>query len=44
MASPGELYGEAGAGFVRVAVVQPDERIALVASRLAATPAPTMSR
>ncbi len=42
--SPGELYGEAGAGCVRVAVVQPDERIALVASRLAATPAPTMSR
>ena len=33
--SPGEFYGPAGAGFVRVAVVQPDDRIALVADRLA---------
>jgi succinyldiaminopimelate transaminase len=32
--SPGELYGEAGAGFVRLAVVQPDDRLALAASRL----------
>jgi succinyldiaminopimelate transaminase len=32
--SPGELYGEPGAQFVRVAVVQPDERLELVASRL----------
>jgi succinyldiaminopimelate transaminase len=32
--SPGELYGEAGTGFVRLAVVQPDDRLALAASRL----------
>ena len=32
--SPGEFYGDDGAGFVRVAVVQPDERVALVAERL----------
>lgn len=32
--SPGEFYGEAGAGHVRVAAVQPDDRIALVADRL----------
>ncbi len=32
---PGEFYGPDGAGFVRVAVVQPDDRIALVAERLA---------
>ncbi|MDX2381639.1 MAG: aminotransferase class I/II-fold pyridoxal phosphate-dependent enzyme [Acidimicrobiia bacterium] len=32
--SPGEFYGDDGAGFVRVAVVQPDDRIALVAERL----------
>ena len=31
---PGEFYGELGAGHVRVAVVQPDDRIALVAERL----------
>jgi succinyldiaminopimelate transaminase len=36
LVSPGEFYGPAGAGFVRVAVVQPDDRIALVAERLAA--------
>jgi succinyldiaminopimelate transaminase len=36
LASPGELYGEAGRDHVRVAVVQPDERIALAASRLTA--------
>jgi succinyldiaminopimelate transaminase len=34
LVSPGELYGSAGAGFVRVAVVQPDERLQLVAERL----------
>ncbi len=38
LVSPGDFYGEAGAGFVRVAVVQPDERIALVADRLSASP------
>ena len=32
--SPGEFYGPDGAAFVRVAVVQPDERVALVAQRL----------
>jgi aspartate/methionine/tyrosine aminotransferase len=32
--SPGELYGEAGASFIRLAVVQPDDRLALAASRL----------
>jgi len=32
--SPGDLYGEAGGEFVRIAVVQPDERIALAADRL----------
>jgi succinyldiaminopimelate transaminase len=32
--SPGEFYGPAGAAHVRVAVVQPDERLALVARRL----------
>jgi aspartate/methionine/tyrosine aminotransferase len=34
LASPGEFYGPAGAGFVRLAMVQPDERLDLVASRL----------
>jgi succinyldiaminopimelate transaminase len=32
--SPGELYGDAGADFVRIAVVQPDDRLALAAQRL----------
>ena len=32
--SPGEFYGEAGRGFVRAAVVQPTERLRLVADRL----------
>jgi succinyldiaminopimelate transaminase len=35
LVSPGEFYGPDGAAFVRVAVVQPDDRIALVAERLA---------
>jgi len=35
LVSPGEFYGPEGAGHVRVAVVQPDERLALVADRLA---------
>jgi aspartate/methionine/tyrosine aminotransferase len=34
LVSPGEFYGPAGADHVRVAVVQPDERIELVARRL----------
>ncbi len=32
--SPGELYGDAGRDFVRVAMVQPDERLALAVTRL----------
>lgn len=32
--SPGDFYGEAGREFARVAVVQPDESIELVATRL----------
>ncbi|HVF75072.1 MAG TPA: aminotransferase class I/II-fold pyridoxal phosphate-dependent enzyme [Acidimicrobiales bacterium] len=34
LVSPGEFYGEAGRGHVRVALVQPLERLELVASRL----------
>jgi succinyldiaminopimelate transaminase len=34
LVSPGEFYGEAGSGHVRVAVVQPLERLELVAERL----------
>ena len=34
LVSPGDFYGDAGVGFVRVAVVQPDTQIDLVASRL----------
>ncbi len=34
LVSPGEFYGPAGAGFVRVAVVQPDDRIDVVVDRL----------
>ena len=35
MVSPGEFYGPEGSGFVRIAVVQPDDRLQLVAERLA---------
>jgi succinyldiaminopimelate transaminase len=35
LVSPGDLYGAAGAGYVRVALVQPMERLELVADRLA---------
>ena len=35
LVSPGDFYGAAGAEHVRVAVVQPDDRLALVAARLA---------
>ena len=35
--SPGEFYGSDGARFVRVAVVQPDDRVQMVADRLAST-------
>jgi len=34
LVSPGEFYGDGGAGFVRVAVVQPMERLEVVAERL----------
>jgi aspartate/methionine/tyrosine aminotransferase len=37
LASPGEFYGPAGAGCVRLAMVQPDERLDLVAERVGAT-------
>jgi succinyldiaminopimelate transaminase len=37
LVSPGEFYGEAGAGHVRIAIVQPDDRIDLVVRRLAET-------
>jgi aspartate/methionine/tyrosine aminotransferase len=36
LVSPGEFYGPAGAGFVRVAVVVPDERLDPALERLAA--------
>jgi succinyldiaminopimelate transaminase len=36
LVAPGEFYGPDGAGHVRVAAVQPDDRIALVAERLTA--------
>ncbi len=38
LVSPGELYGELGSGHVRVAVVQPVERLELVGARLSAAP------
>ncbi len=38
LVSPGEFYGPAGAGFVRVALVQPMVRLELVAARLAGAP------
>ena len=38
LVSPGEFYGDDGAGHVRIAVVQPDDRLELVAERLAAGP------
>ena len=37
LVSPGDLYGPDGQGHVRLAVVQPTERLALVAERLAAS-------
>ena len=38
LVSPGEFYGPEGKGFLRLAVVQPDDRIELAAQRLAAAP------
>jgi aspartate/methionine/tyrosine aminotransferase len=34
LVSPGDIYGAAGAGWVRLAVVQPEERLRLVLRRL----------
>jgi succinyldiaminopimelate transaminase len=34
LVSPGDFYGPAGAGHVRIAAVQPDDRIELIAERL----------
>jgi succinyldiaminopimelate transaminase len=34
LVSPGEFYGSAGAGYVRLAMVQPDEQLELMARRL----------
>jgi aspartate/methionine/tyrosine aminotransferase len=34
LCSPGEFYGPGGAEHVRLAVVQPDDRLDLVASRV----------
>ena len=36
LVAPGDIFGPAGAGHVRVAVVQPDDRLELVAQRLSA--------
>ncbi|HEY5025815.1 MAG TPA: aminotransferase class I/II-fold pyridoxal phosphate-dependent enzyme [Acidimicrobiales bacterium] len=44
LVSPGEFYGAQAVGFVRVAVVQPDERIELVATRLASSDHPRLGR
>jgi aspartate/methionine/tyrosine aminotransferase len=44
LVSPGEFYGARAAGFVRVAAVQPDDRIELVASRLASSGHPQLGR
>ncbi len=41
LVSPGEFYGPAGAGFVRVAAVQPMDRLELVADRLVGSSATT---
>lgn len=35
--SPGEFYGPEGTGFVRIAAVQPDDRVRVVVERLRAT-------
>jgi aspartate/methionine/tyrosine aminotransferase len=43
LVSPGEFYGERGAGHVRIAVVQPDDRLELVSRRLASSSDPRLS-
>jgi len=42
LVSPGEFYGAGDPGFVRVAAVQPDDRIDLVADRLASSTHPRL--
>ncbi len=37
LVSPGEFYGPQGAGHVRIAVVQPDDRLAMAAARVGIT-------
>ena len=44
LVSPGDLYGDDGAGHVRIAVVQPMERLALVGERLGAAVGASTSR
>ncbi len=44
LVSPGEFYGEQAAGFVRIAAVQPDDRIELLATRLEASHHPHLGR
>lgn len=43
LVSPGEFYGERGAGHVRVAAVQPDERLDMVAERLESSAHPHLT-
>ena len=38
LVSPGDFYGAGGANNVRIAVVQPDDKIALIGRRLGVTP------
>jgi aspartate/methionine/tyrosine aminotransferase len=38
LVSPGDFYGPDAAGYVRIALVQPDDRLALVARRLGIVP------
>jgi succinyldiaminopimelate transaminase len=38
LVSPGDFYGPDAAGYVRIAMVQPDDRLALVAQRLGIVP------
>jgi succinyldiaminopimelate transaminase len=42
LVSPGDLYGADGSGHVRIAVVQPDDRIELVASRVGSSEHPQL--
>jgi aspartate/methionine/tyrosine aminotransferase len=44
LVSPGEFYGSQAAGFVRIAAVQPDDRVELVAARLAESGHPDLGR